>query len=142
MIAHTTLETVNTFVNGRVRWCEDVYQRGYCTTTWNPGTYGDCKQFATLKLAMLLRMGAKPKDFTIWIVRKPGDRTNHAVLVVNATGEILDTPGAWVCGQYGCSRSNQITTRKVMEKHDRVKFLTPCEACAWPARRLAKEGKL
>lgn len=142
MIPHATLDTVNTYVNQHVRLCEDLYQRGYCTTDWKPGTYGDCKQVASFKLALLLRMGAKPQDLTIWIVQVPGAKSRHAVLVVNATGEVLDEPGPWVCGQYGCWRPSIITTRRIMERHDGVKFLTPCDACAAPARKLAKEGKL
>lgn len=142
MIPHATLDAVNTYVNAHVRFCADISNYGSCTSTWNPGTFGDCKQVASLKLAMLLRMGAKPSDLTLWIVKRPQDRERHAVLVVNATGEVLDVAGPWVCGQYGCSRTNFIYTRKFVEKHDGVKFLTPCYACAYPARRLAKEGHL
>lgn len=142
MIAHATLEATNAYVNHVVRWCEDIETRGFCTTTWQPGTYGDCKQVATLKLAMLLRQGAKPSDLTIWITKRVGDKANHAVLVYNPTAEVLDVPGAWVCGSYGCTRSNQIATIKIKQRHEGMKFLSACPACSYWARRLAKTGHI
>ena len=141
MIVHTAIDHVNTYVNHKVRTCEDISTRGYCTATWNPGTYGDCKQFASLKLAMLLRMGVRPQDLTLWIVRTPYAHNQHAVLVYNPTSEVLDAPGPVVCGSWGCTRSDDLVPRAVKEKQG-FQFLHPCDACAGPARKLARDGKL
>lgn len=133
MLSLALIAAINAEVNGRFQHCRGVWS---CTSNFQPAWQGDCKQAAALKLSKLVAAGARPDEFTIWIVRQPGGG-RHAVVVQDATGLVLDLPTAAVCTSYGCSYASQVETRRLKERHEGMVFETACQRCAVSALMVA-----
>ncbi len=88
------LEAVNRYVNGRVKFIDDIRQYGvadHWTTaadTLRRGR-GDCEDYAIAKLQLLRRAGFAEKDLYLVILRDALRRADHAVLVARAEGRLL-----------------------------------------------------
>lgn len=88
------LEAVNRYVNGRVKFIDDIRQYGvadHWTTaadTLRRGQ-GDCEDYAIAKLQLLRRAGFAEKDLYLVILRDALRRADHAVLVARAEGRLL-----------------------------------------------------
>ena len=88
------LDSINRFVNQRVRFVNDIQQYGVsdqwvtAAETLRRGR-GDCEDFAIAKLQMLRRAGFADRDLYLVILRDVGRRADHAVLVVRADGRLL-----------------------------------------------------
>ena len=88
------LEAINRYVNGRVKFIDDIRQYGvadHWTTaadTLRRGR-GDCEDYAIAKLQLLRRAGFAEKDLYLVILRDALRRADHAVLVARAEGRLL-----------------------------------------------------
>ena len=87
------LETVNRYVNNRVRFVDDQVQYGRADV-WQAASdtlrrgRGDCEDFAIAKLQMLRRAGVSDRDLYLVIVKDLVSRADHAVLVARAAGRM------------------------------------------------------
>ena len=87
------LETVNRYVNNRVRFVDDQVQYGRADV-WQAASdtlrrgRGDCEDFAIAKLQMLRSAGVSDRDLYLVIVKDLVSRADHAVLVVRAAGRM------------------------------------------------------
>jgi predicted transglutaminase-like cysteine proteinase len=118
------LYTVNAAVNAATRWaCPAV--AAACVADYEPRAAGDCKTFAANKLYELVRLGADPRDFVIWIVQQPRAKLRHAVLLHVPSGDVLDTA------------QNGILRRATLE-HEGVKFIEACPDCGAAAIAAAR----
>jgi predicted transglutaminase-like cysteine proteinase len=88
-----TLAVVNRWVNGQVRYVDDVGgdQWSAAITTLTQKT-GDCEDFAIAKMALLEKLGVSDDDMFLIIVRERMRAIDHAVLAVRRNGKmyILD----------------------------------------------------
>jgi predicted transglutaminase-like cysteine proteinase len=88
------LEAVNRYVNGRVKFIDDIRQYGvddHWTTaadTLRRGR-GDCEDYAIAKLQLLRSAGFAERDLYLVILHDALRRTDHAVLVARAEGRLL-----------------------------------------------------
>ena len=88
------LEAINRYVNGRVKFVDDIRQYGVAdfwtsaTATLRSGR-GDCEDYAIAKLQLLRRAGFAEKDLYLVILHDALRRTDHAVLVARADGRLL-----------------------------------------------------
>lgn len=88
------LEAINRFVNGRVKFVDDIRQYGVAdhwtaaAETLRRGR-GDCEDYAIAKLQLLRRAGFAEKDLYLVILHDALRRTDHAVLVARAEGRLL-----------------------------------------------------
>lgn len=88
------IETVNRYVNRRVRYVEDSRQFGRpdvwtsANSTLSRGR-GDCEDYAIAKMQMLRSAGLSERDLYLVIVRDLVRRSDHAVLVARAEGRML-----------------------------------------------------
>ena len=88
------LESVNSYVNARVRFVDDRIQFGVADR-WLPASEtlargrGDCEDFALAKRAMLRAAGVADKDLYLVVLKDLTRRADHAVLVVRANGRFL-----------------------------------------------------
>jgi predicted transglutaminase-like cysteine proteinase len=88
------LESVNGYVNARVRFVDDRIQFGVADR-WLPASEtlargrGDCEDFALAKRAMLRAAGVPDKDLYLVVLKDLSRRADHAVLVVRAAGRFL-----------------------------------------------------
>ena len=88
------LETVNSYVNARVRFVDDRVQFGVADRWMGPSETlargrGDCEDFALAKRAMLRAAGVPDKDLYLVVLKDLSRRADHAVLVVRANGRFL-----------------------------------------------------
>ena len=87
------LETVNRYVNDRVRFVDDQVQFGR-PDVWTSASdtlrrgKGDCEDYAIAKMQMLRRAGFSDRDLYLVIVRDLARRADHAVLVARADGRM------------------------------------------------------
>jgi len=88
------LEAINRFVNGRVRFVDDIRQYGVAdhwtaaADTLRRGR-GDCEDYAIAKLQLLRRAGFAEKDLYLVVLHDALRRTDHAVLVARADSRLL-----------------------------------------------------
>ena len=88
------LEAINRYVNGRVRFVDDIRQYGVADN-WTAAAdtlrrgRGDCEDYAIAKLQLLRRAGFAEKDLYLVILRDALRRADHAVLVARADGRLL-----------------------------------------------------
>ena len=131
MLPIHTLDDVNYTVNANFNHC-GTSGAWSCTVDFRPSWQGDCKQAAALKLRELILVGAQPREFTIWLVHVPSSQrdaqslANHAVLVQNATGMVLDL------------MTNLVESRSLKERYEGFTFIAPCDTCGDMARRSAE----
>ena len=88
------LESVNSYVNARVRFVDDRIQFGVADRWQAPSSTllrgrGDCEDFALAKRAMLRAAGVPDKDLYLVVLKDLSRRADHAVLVVRAAGRFL-----------------------------------------------------
>ena len=87
------LEAVNRYVNDRVTFVDDRKQYGQADV-WSAAAEtlsrgrGDCEDYAIAKLQMLRRAGFADRDMYLVIVKDLVSRSDHAVLVVRAAGQM------------------------------------------------------
>ncbi len=87
------LEAVNRYVNDRVTFVDDRKQYGQADV-WSAAAdtlsrgRGDCEDYAIAKLQMLRRAGIADRDMYLVIVKDLVSRSDHAVLVVRAAGQM------------------------------------------------------
>ena len=87
------LESVNRYVNDRVRFVDDQVQFGRADV-WTSASdtlrrgKGDCEDYAIAKMQMLRRAGFSDRDLYLVIVRDLARRADHAVLVARAEGRM------------------------------------------------------
>lgn len=88
------VDAVNRFVNSKVRFIDDIRQ--FRTADyWSPAAdtlrrgRGDCEDYAIAKLQLLRAAGIADRDLYLVIVKDLTRRTDHAVLVVRAAGQML-----------------------------------------------------
>ena len=88
------LEAINRYVNGRVKFIDDIRQYGVddlwttAADTLRRGR-GDCEDYAIAKLQLLRRAGFAENDLYLVILHDALRRTDHAVLVARAEGRLL-----------------------------------------------------
>lgn len=88
------LESVNRYVNHRVRFVDDSVRFGHndvwsaAAATLHAGR-GDCEDYAIAKLQLLRAAGVADRDLYLTIVRDLVRRADHAVLVVRAAGHMF-----------------------------------------------------
>ena len=88
------LDSVNRYVNGRVRFVDDSRQYGV-EDHWTAAAdtlrraQGDCEDYAIAKLQLLRRAGFADKDLYLVILRDALRRADHAVLVARADNRLL-----------------------------------------------------
>ena len=88
------LEAVNRYVNGRVKFVDDIRQYGVADH-WTAAAdtlrrgQGDCEDYAIAKLQLLRRAGFAEKDLYLVILHDALRRADHAVLVARAEGRLL-----------------------------------------------------
>jgi predicted transglutaminase-like cysteine proteinase len=84
------LVAINQFVNGTI-----VYKDETVDVWSNPADtlsrgYGDCEDFAFLKMALLFQAGFDPRDVSLMIVMIPNQTRYHAVVAVrNSNGFVI-----------------------------------------------------
>jgi len=88
------LESVNSYVNARVRFVDDRVQFGVADRWLAPAETlsrgrGDCEDFALAKRALLRAAGVSEKDLYLVVLKDLSRRADHAVLVVRAAGRFL-----------------------------------------------------
>jgi predicted transglutaminase-like cysteine proteinase len=88
------IETVNSYVNARVRFVDDRVQFGVADRWQVPSETlargrGDCEDFALAKRAMLRAAGVPDRDLYLVVLKDLSRRADHAVLVVRAAGRFL-----------------------------------------------------
>lgn len=88
------LEAVNSFVNARVAFTNDIRQFGVADRWSNANETlargrGDCEDYALAKLAMLRRAGIADRDLYFVVLKDVARRADHAVLVVRSGGRFL-----------------------------------------------------
>jgi len=91
------LDAVNTYVNHRVQFVDDIRQYGVADR-WSAAAdtlargRGDCEDYAIAKMAMLRRAGFAEHNLYLVILRDLVRRADHAVLVVRSEGRfrVLD----------------------------------------------------
>ncbi len=91
------IEAVNTYVNHRVQYVDDLRQYGV-PDRWSAAAdtlakgRGDCEDYAIAKMAMLRRAGFAEHDLYLVILKDLVRRADHAVLVVRSEGHfrVLD----------------------------------------------------
>ena len=91
------LDAVNTYVNHRVQFVDDIRQYGVADR-WSAAAdtlargRGDCEDYAIAKMAMLRRAGFAEHNLYLVILRDLVRRADHAVLVVRSEGHfrVLD----------------------------------------------------
>lgn len=88
------IERVNRAVNGLVSYRSD--RDGYGTVDHWAGPretlargYGDCEDFAMLKMAVLASRGIDPRDMSLVVLRDRSRQVYHAVLAVRIDGKNL-----------------------------------------------------
>ena len=87
------LEAVNRYVNDRVTFVDDRKQYGRADV-WSAAAEtlrrgrGDCEDYAIAKLQMLRRAGFADRNMYLVIVKDLVSRSDHAVLVVRAAGQM------------------------------------------------------
>lgn len=87
------LEAVNRYVNDRVTFVDDRKQYGQADV-WSAAAdtltrgRGDCEDYAIAKLQMLRRAGFADRNMYLVIVKDLVSRSDHAVLVVRAEGQM------------------------------------------------------
>lgn len=88
------VQRVNRAVNGLVAYRSD--RDGYGTMDYWAGPretlargYGDCEDFAMLKMAVLAAGGIDPRDMSLVVLRDRSRQVYHAVLAVRIGGENL-----------------------------------------------------
>ena len=87
------LEAVNRYVNDRITFVDDRKQHGRADV-WSAAAdtlssgRGDCEDYAIAKLQMLRRAGLSDRDMYLVIVKDLVSRSDHAVLVVRAGGQM------------------------------------------------------
>jgi predicted transglutaminase-like cysteine proteinase len=87
-------QRVNSYVNRRVRYTEDVVQYGV-EDYWAPADQtlrrgrGDCEDYAIAKLQMLREAGFAPRDLYLVLVKDLVRRADHAILVARAGDRLL-----------------------------------------------------
>lgn len=88
------LEAINRYVNGRVKFIDDIRQYGVADR-WTTAAdtlrrgRGDCEDYAIAKLQLMRRAGFAEKDLYLVILRDALRRADHAVLVARAEGRLL-----------------------------------------------------
>ena len=88
------IETINAYVNARVRFVDDSRQYGVADRWTAPSDTlargrGDCEDYALAKMAMLRRAGFADKDLYLVVLKDLVRRADHAVLVVRSGGRFL-----------------------------------------------------
>ena len=84
---------MNRYVNDRVTFVDDRKQYGQADV-WSAAAdtlrrgRGDCEDYAIAKLQMLRRAGFADRDMYLVIVKDLASRSDHAVLVVRAAGQM------------------------------------------------------
>ncbi len=83
------LDMVNLWVNSRLRYLEDRYGDHWSDAqeTLRNG-YGDCEDYAIVKMALLAKLGVPGNDMFLVVLRDKA-QLDHAVLAVRNGGELL-----------------------------------------------------
>lgn len=88
------VEAVNAYVNGRIRFVDDIVQFRVADRWQSIGETmargrGDCEDYALAKRAMLRAAGVSEQDLYLVVLKDLTRRADHSVLVVRANGRFL-----------------------------------------------------
>lgn len=88
------VEAVNAYVNGHVRFVDDIVQFRVADRWQSVGETlgrgrGDCEDYALAKRAMLRAAGVAEHDLYLVVLKDLTRRADHSVLVVRANGRFL-----------------------------------------------------